>query len=66
MICPNIARTTLPERFRFAADADQLGVRVAEWLLSEARGWSALDDLLYWGGVRKQACSIKEPERWAS
>ena len=54
------------ERIQFEKDTQQFGVRVAEWFRSEAQGWSALDQIIYWAEVRKHAVSCKAPESWAA
>lgn len=57
---------TMAERLTFTDDEGELGERVAAWLLSESRGWSALYDLNYWAEVRRHAVSHKDPEMWAA
>jgi hypothetical protein len=61
-----VHRVTERERIQFEKDTEQFGLRVAEWFRSEAQGWSALDQLIYWAGVRKHATSFKDPGQWAA
>jgi hypothetical protein len=61
---PVVGSLTPAERMQYLADVEQFGSRVADWFVSEARGWSALYDMLYWAEIRKQAVSFKEPGYW--
>ena len=64
MNAPVICCMTPVERAQHAADVETFGARVADWFVSEARGWSALYDMLYWAEVRKVAVSFKERTHW--
>jgi hypothetical protein len=57
---------TAKEREQYERDAAQFGDRVAYWLREEAKGWSALDQLIYWTDVRKHAVNFKDPGLWAA
>jgi hypothetical protein len=56
---------TAAEQHRFDADAELLGPRVAYWLLREAQGWSALDELTYWTSIPRSVAGTQHPPVWS-